>query len=251
MIEKQDKIDLNCDTGEGVGNEEALMPFITSCNIACGGHAGSLASVAQMVALAKKHQVKIGAHPSFPDEKNFGREFIPIPIPQLRESLMEQISLVAAQCEREGVKMHHIKPHGALYNRCAEDEIYGQMMVNLMLEHFPDYILYAPYDSVIANLAKGKIKVHVEGFADRNYNEDHSLVSRKEKNAMLTDKEFILRHVEHMIVDHKITTVTGNEIDTMVDTVCVHGDSPEAVALVEFLYCELKEKNLLKTAEND
>ena len=251
MIDQQDKIDLNCDTGEGVGNEEALMPFITSCNIASGGHVGSLASVAQVVALAKKHQVKIGAHPSFPDEKNFGREFIPIPIPQLRESLMQQISLVAAQCEREGVKMHHIKPHGALYNRCAEDEIYGEMMVNLMLEHFPDCILYAPYASVIAKLAKGKIKVDVEGFADRNYNADHSLVSRKEANAMRTGKEAILKHIEHMLLDHKITTITGEEIDTRVKTVCVHGDSADAVALVEFLYRELKEKNLLKTAEND
>jgi UPF0271 protein len=250
LTEAQDKIDLNCDTGEGVGNEETLMPFITSCNIACGGHAGSMASVAQVVALAKKHQVKIGAHPSFPDEKNFGRECIPIPIPQLRKSLIEQINLVAAQCEREGVKMHHIKPHGALYNRCAVDKTYGEMMVNLMLEHFPEVVLYAPYNSVIAKLGKGKIKVYAEGFADRNYNTDHSLVSRKEKNAMLTDKQTILKHIEHMLLDHKITTVTGEEIDTRVNTVCVHGDSPGAVALVQFLYHELKEKNLLKIAKN-
>ncbi len=227
------------------------MPFITSCNIACGRHTGSLASVAQVVALAKKHQVKIGAHPSFPDEKNFGREFIPIPIAQLRKSLVEQINLVVNQCKREGVKMHHIKPHGALYNRCAVDKSYAEMLVNLMLEHFPDAVLYAPYNSVIAKVAQGKIIVHLEGFADRNYNDDHSLVSRKEVNAMLTDKEVILKHVEHMVVDHKITTVTGKEIDTMVNTVCVHGDSPDAVALVEFLYSQLKEKNLLKTAEND
>lgn len=251
MTEQQDKIDLNCDTGEGVGNEQALMPFITSCNIACGGHAGSMASVAQVVALAKKYEVKIGAHPSFPDEKNFGREFIPIPIPQLRKSLLEQINLVAAQCEREGVKMHHIKPHGALYNHCAVDKIYGEMMVNLMLKNFPDVILYAPYNSVIAKLGKGKIKVYAEGFADRNYNADHSLVSRKEKNAMLTDKQTILKHIEHMLIDHKITTVNDEEIDTRVNTVCVHGDSPGAVTLVEFLYHELKEKNLLNTAKND
>jgi UPF0271 protein len=251
LIEQQDKIGLNCDTGEGIGNEEALMPFITSCNIACGGHAGSLASVAQVVAVAKKHQVKIGAHPSFPDEKNFGREFIPIPIPQLRESLLEQINLVADQCERENLKMHHIKPHGALYNRCAEDEIYGEMMVNLMLEHFPNAVLYAPYDSDIAKLAKGKIEIHFEGFADRNYNEDHSLVSRKEQNAILTDKKVILKHIEHMLLDHKITTITGKEINTRVNTICVHGDSPDAVAIVEFLHHELKAQNLLKTAEND
>lgn len=226
------------------------MPFITSCNIACGGHAGSIASVAQLVALAKRHHVKIGAHPSFPDEKNFGREFIPIPLPQLRESLMEQINLVVSQCDREGVKMHHIKPHGALYNRCAVDKAYGGMMVGLMQECFPDCVLYAPYNSVIAELARGKINVHVEGFADRNYNDDHSLVSRKQTNAMLTDKKTILKHIEHMLLNHKITTVTGKEIDTQVDTVCVHGDSPQAVALVEFLYRQLTEKKLLKTAKN-
>ncbi|WP_031425884.1 5-oxoprolinase subunit PxpA [Flavimarina sp. Hel_I_48] len=250
MTAAKRKIDLNCDTGEGMGNEEALMPFITACNIACGGHAGSLASVAQVVSLAKEHKVKIGAHPSFPDEKNFGREFIPMPITLLRKSLLEQINLVATQCTREGVKMHHIKPHGALYNRCAVDKEYATMMVNLIREYFPETILYAPYDSVISKIAKGVVEVHFEGFADRNYNDDHSLVSRKEANAMRTDQEEILRHITHMLLDEKIKTIEGKEIDTRVDTVCVHGDSANAVSLLKFLHEKLGEKNLLKKVKN-
>ncbi|MGB3773720.1 MAG: 5-oxoprolinase subunit PxpA [Leeuwenhoekiella sp.] len=245
------KVDLNCDTGEGIGNEEQLMPYITACNIACGGHAGSLASVAQVVALAKKNQVKIGAHPSFPDKKNFGREFIPIPIPLLYEQLVHQVQLVADQCDREGVELNHIKPHGALYNRCAIDDNYAEMMIQLVEEHFSNCILYTTYHSAVIKKAKGRIKVHLEGFADRNYNEDHTLVSRKEPTAMITEPGTVLNHVEHMIKDRKIATVNSKEIDVEVDTICVHGDTPQAALLIRFLFEELSVKNYLKLKEND
>ena len=239
-------IDINCDLGEGLDNEAALMPFITSCNLACGGHAGSRATVAQVIAMAKENQVLTGAHPSFPDVKNFGRRFIPMPIPLLRESLKTQINVVYSECERQEVKMHHIKPHGALYNRCAVDKAYGEMMVQLMESEFPEAKLYAPYRSMIAKIAKNRVVVDYEVFADRNYNADHTLVNRAATNALITNQEVLTEHILLMIIKNKIKTVTGKEIKTCADTLCMHSDTPGAVTMLQQVYEVLKANVLLK-----
>ena len=239
-------IDLNCDLGEGVGNESGLMPLITSCSIACGGHAGSHATVAQVIALAKEYEVKVGAHPSFPDRKNFGRQFIPMPITLLRESLIQQINLVARECERQEINLHHIKPHGALYNRCAVDRAYGEMIIGLMEESFKEVKLYAPYKSIIAKMAKNRVGVTYEVFADRNYNADHTLVSRTEPNALITDPKKLAEHILFMVQHQKIRSINNIEIPTKAETLCLHGDTPGAVALVHYINKTLTEAGLIK-----
>lgn len=239
MKATQKYIDINCDLGEGIGNEADLMPFISSCNIACGGHAGDEETIKNVIALAKENNVKIGAHPSFPDRENFGREEMKIGEKELKNSLYDQISLVQNECKKQGVKMHHIKPHGALYNLCNVDEKYGKIVLDILLEFHPNIPLYAPYKSVISELAKNKISVHFEGFADRNYEADHTLVSRKKETALLKKKEEVLDHVLSMILHDEIRSVSGKIIHTKTDTICVHGDTPAAVEMVKFLYKKL------------
>ena len=244
---KTKKIDLNCDLGEGVNNDPEIMPLITSCNIACGGHAGSLATIAQVIALAKENRVRAGAHPSFPDKKNFGRQFLSMPISLLRESLVGQINILALECRRQEVEMHHIKPHGALYNKCAVDKTYGEMMVSLTEEYFPKAKLYVPFGSVIAEIAKNRVEVSYEIFADRNYNADHTLVSRKSENALIINEEDLLKHILFMVKEGKIRTVNGMEIPTRADTLCLHSDTPGASEMIKKINATLTEAGLLKT----
>ena len=239
MKAPQKYIDINCDLGEGIGNESELMPFISSCNIACGGHAGDEETIKNVIALAKENNVNIGAHPSFPDRENFGREEIKIGEKELKNNLQDQISLVQNECEKQGLKMHHIKPHGALYNLCNVDEKYAKIVLDIIIKYYPNILLYAPYKSVISELAKNKISVHFEGFADRNYEDDHTLVSRKKETALLKKKEEVLDHVLSMILHDEIRTVSGEIIRTKSDTICVHGDTPSAVEMIKFLYEKL------------
>ena len=130
---KRQTIDINCDLGEEIGNEAQLMPFLSSCNIACGGHAGNDEIIREVIKLAKEHKVRVGAHPSFPDRKNFGRKEMEISEPDLKNSLIEQIGLVKKECLDNGILMNHIKPHGALYNLCNIDEFYARMVVGFLL----------------------------------------------------------------------------------------------------------------------
>lgn len=238
MIKKV--IDINCDVGEGIGNEPIILPLISSCNIACGGHAGDKETIYKVVKLAKHNGVKVGAHPSFPDRANFGREIMQLPEQVLKASLIEQIERINEACVEQNVTMHHIKPHGALYNLCNSNSDYAHIVISIIESHFPNVKLYAPYKSKIADLAAGKIEVCFEGFADRNYNSDHTLVSRKKDNAVLIQKEAVLQHVLKMILEDEILTQSGVQIATKLDTLCVHGDNPKAVDIVKYLINNLK-----------
>lgn len=239
------KIDINADVGEGVGNEESLMPYLSSCNIACGGHTGDFDSMSIVVQLAKKYQVKIGAHPSFPDTLNFGRKVLDISPLDLFDSLVSQVIDLNNIVEAEGLHLNHIKPHGALYNLAVKDEKTAKVILNVV-KSFPQPLkLYAPYKSVIAKLAKSKnIEVVFEGFADRNYNEDLSLISRQKKDALITNKENIFKHVFKMVLEQKISTINEVEVELLVDTVCVHGDTENAHSILEFLYHNLEANNI-------
>ncbi|MAZ28343.1 MAG: lactam utilization protein LamB [Cytophagaceae bacterium] len=237
------QIDINCDLGEGVGNEAAIMPFISSCNIACGGHAGDAQSVMEVVALAKANGLKVGAHPSFPDKVNFGRKPMMLSADDLGTSLRKQILLVLEVCARENIKMNHVKPHGALYNLCAVDESLAGVVVDVLLSTCPKVVLFAPYGSAITKIAHGKVKMYYEAFADRNYNTDLTLVSRSQKDAMITEEKDIFNHVL-MMVAGKIRVKSGEEIETKVDTICIHGDNPKAVSIARYLYSNLMARNI-------
>ena len=236
------EIDINCDLGEGFGNEAELMPFIQSCNIACGGHAGNRQTIADTIHLAKKHAVKIGAHPSYPDKANFGRLSLEIGKNELQDSLREQLLTFKKVISDTDAIWHHIKPHGALYNDVAANKELAFWCVEVFTEI--GVKLYAPYRSAIAQVAQEHgMAVIYEGFADRNYNDDLSLVSRKKTDAVLTDVETIISHVKRMYHDQQVLTINGVLKHIQAATFCVHSDTDNAVAIVKNIYEGLKQNN--------
>ncbi|TYA78551.1 5-oxoprolinase subunit PxpA [Seonamhaeicola marinus] len=238
-------IDINADLGEGIGNEADLMPYLSSCNIACGGHAGDNASMHDAVKLAKTHKVKIGAHPSFPDKENFGRVKMDMSCAALFTSLKHQITDLLNVLYKENATLHHIKPHGALYNLAAKDEKVANVIIEVVKSMHRPVQLYVPYKSVIAQMAKDNgIAITYEAFADRNYNDDLSLVSRKEKNAVIHDADTLVNHVLNFVAFKKVKTINNTEIPILAETVCVHGDHPEAIELVKRLHKRLRENHI-------
>jgi len=235
-------VDINADVGEGLNNEGLLMPYLSSCNIACGGHAGDKESMRKVVKLAKQHKVKIGAHPSFPDKQNFGRQVMEMPCADLYTSLKQQIRSLMQVIRDEHATLHHVKPHGALYNLAAKDEKTANVIIEVVKSiAFPLY-LYVPYGSVVAELARKEgVKITYEAFADRNYNEDLSLVSRSLPNAIITNPVEVFEHVKKMIFEKKVKTNNGVEVEINADTFCIHGDNPEALKLLQNLIKKLQE----------
>lgn len=228
-------IDINCDVGEGIGNESKLIPYISSCNIACNAHAGSIQIIDEVISLAKKYQVKIGAHPSFPDRENFGRKVMNLSSKTLQESIENQINLLIERADLQNVKLYHIKPHGALYNLILKDRETAQIVINAVKNTLKNGFLYVPYNSVIAEVAKlNNIQIKFEAFADRNYNNDLSLVSRFKENALLLNPKEIVDHVTRM-VNNKVKTIQGSLKDIKADTYCVHGDTENAVEILKAL----------------
>ncbi len=239
------KIDINVDLGEGIGNESQLMPYISSCNIACGGHAGDVETMRSVVQLAKKHGVKIGAHPSFPDKENFGRVAMEMPSVVLYKSIKKQIRDLLNILKEEHARLHHIKPHGALYNLATVDEKTAKIIVEAIKSIAIPIKLYVPYKSVIADVAiKNNIAIIYEAFADRNYNDDLTLVSRDKSNALICDDVTLFNHVYRMISTGKVRAVNDSEIAIKADTFCVHGDNTEAVNLVKTLRKNLEAKGV-------
>ena len=235
------KIDINCDVGEGMQNEALLFPMITSCNIACGGHAGDEESIRQILQLAKAHKVKVGAHPSYPDTKNFGRRSMKLSKAALIASIFEQLSLFFNLAAEEEIPVHHIKAHGALYNDIAADETLAYTYLRALEPYHSKVVLYVPYKSAIAKAArKKKWTIHYEAFADRNYNSDRSLVPRSFTEALITDPEQMATHLLRMYEDHMIHTVDGTEVPILADTFCIHGDTPGAPDLLKTLVAKLE-----------
>ncbi|MBT4958774.1 MAG: 5-oxoprolinase subunit PxpA [Flavobacteriaceae bacterium] len=231
------KIDINADVGEGIGNEDQLFPLISSCNIACGGHAGNLETMLSVVRLAKKNNLKIGAHPSFPDRKNFGRKTMNISKDKLVKSLKNQIQALKTILIQENVDLNHIKPHGALYNFASNDKETARIIIDLTKEI--NTKLYAPYSSLISKMAREEgVKICNELFIDRNYNSNLTLVSRDNPNALIENSNEMFKHV-YNIINNKIISVDKKEISVEFDTLCIHGDNPNAIELLEELHLKL------------
>ena len=246
LKEEYTYIDINCDVGEGMGNEKEILPLISSCNIACGGHAGDMKTMTEVAQLAKKHGVKVGAHPSYPDRENFGRVSITIEKPDLIASIQNQIKTFHSILSNENISLHHIKPHGALYNDIARNTTLANTFLEAIGSYKNKVLLYVPYHSVIANLAlENGFEIKLEAFADRNYNEDLSLVSRKLSNAVIQKPEKVLQHLIRMVKKQKIKTLAGQEIQMQAATYCVHGDTPSALEILSYLTKELPKNNIL------
>lgn len=238
-------IDINCDVGEGVGNERELLPLISSCSIACGGHAGDDVSMRETVRLAVHHKVKIGAHPSYPDRENFGRFSIDIPSQVLSKSIQEQIAALDSILKVENGVLHHIKPHGALYNDLAKDASLCNIFLEAIAIYKSESMLYAPYGSLIEKMAtKRGFKVKREAFADRNYDKHLHLVSRKLPDALLTEPSQVLNHLKTMVIEKKVKTIEGNFIPIRADTYCLHGDTPDALKILTYISQKLPELNI-------
>ncbi len=242
---KEIYIDINCDVGEGMDNENELFPLISSCNIACGGHAGDTHSMLRTTKLAKLHSVHIGAHPSYPDRENFGRMSIKIEASAFRESIQSQITGLVNILEKEKLALHHIKPHGALYNDLVKNKDLALTFLNAIEEYKDVAVLYAPYESILAKEALGRgFKLMYEAFADRNYNFDLSLVSRKMPNALIEEPKYVLNHLVRMVKGHTIKTIDGFIAKIVADTYCLHGDTPNALQILMYLSRELPIQNI-------
>lgn len=227
-------IKINCDVGEGVGNEKLLFNYITSCSIACGGHAGDANSMREILSLAKAFKVSAGAHPSYPDKTNFGRVSIDISKNDLIRSIREQIDQLIDISSEFDISLDHIKAHGALYNDCAKHPELAQTFLTAIGTY--QLPIYAPYGSVIAEITKEhEVDVIYEGFADRMYNSDLSLVSRSSKNAIINNPKSVEDHVR-LITGGFVKSKTGEKIPIKVETYCIHSDTDNAVEIAKHLF---------------
>ena len=239
------RIDINCDVGEGIQNEHLIMPLISSCSVACGGHFGNKETIDKTIELAIENNVLIGAHPSFLDQKNFGRMSLDISERTLKESIEAQLDLFLACMADFNQKMHHIKPHGALYNLIAKDKKEAQKFIRIIKKYLKNCFLYVPYHSEIAKVAlENNVNIKFEAFADRNYNDAVSLVSRTAKNALILSPKEVAKHVLHMVKKNKVKTVSGLEKEIKVDTLCIHGDTENVIEIASFLVGELKKNKI-------
>ena len=219
------KIDLNCDMGENIGNDEDIIPYITSINIACGFHAGDEISMRTTIRLAKKHGVAIGAHPSWKDREGFGRREMSLSPAEVETLVLHQIGALHAIAKAEGFPLSHVKPHGALYNQAAQDKRLASAIARVVKRFNPGLILVGLAGSglIEAGIEAG-LRVANEGFPDRNYNPDGTLVSRKQADAVIESPEKIAAHAVKLA--QQGIAVGGEQIG--VDTLCLHGDHPKA-----------------------
>jgi len=240
------EIDVNCDLGEHAGsgnpgNDELIMPFISSANIACGFHAGDPFTIENTVMLARKYGVRIGAHPSYPDRENFGRKSLKMSDMELRETLICQISAVKTIAEAAGERLVHVKPHGALYNDAAANYDLARTIVMAIKEIDSSLLIYGPSSSQLKNAAAEEgMKFIEEFFADRAYNDDGSLVARNIEGSVLYDTNSVIERVIRMITEKEVITITGKTINISAETVCIHGDNEMAPVFARELMTRLK-----------
>ena len=233
------KIDLNCDLGESfgaykLGLDDQVLPYISSANVACGFHASDPVVMDKTVALAKDAGVAVGAHPGYPDLQGFGRRNMTIPPREVKAMVMYQIGALQAFCTAHGLKLQHVKPHGALYNMAGKDEALAMAVCETIQAVDDSLILLGLSGSKMLEAAdKIGLRSAREVFADRAYEEDGSLVARTKPGAMITDEDEAVARVIRMIREGKVTAVTGKDIPIRADSVCVHGDSPKALAFVQ------------------
>lgn len=232
-------VDLNSDLGESfgaykMGRDEAIIPLVSSANIACGFHAGDPSIMAKTVELCAHHGAAVGAHPGFPDLVGFGRRNMNVSAADVKNMVTYQVGALAAFCKANGVSMQHVKPHGALYNMAAKDEALAKAICEGVLAVDDSLILMGLAGSqMLVQAKKLGLACAAEVFADRAYEDDGTLVARTKPGAMITDEDEAVARVIGMIKNHTVTSVNGKEIEICPDSVCVHGDSDHALMFVK------------------
>jgi len=234
--------DLNCDMGEGIGNDEAIMPLITSANISCGFHAGNGDTIRHTMLLAIKHNVLVGAHPSFHDKDNFGRKEMHLDQDKLYAIVLEQLIKIDLIAKEKGTKLHHVKPHGALYNMAAKNAEMAATIALAVKDFNEDLILYGLSNSYLTSEAKVLgLKTANEVFADRTYQDDGSLTPRSQPNALIEDEQQCISQVVQIVKQGTVTTISGKIIPMLADTICIHGDGKHAVSFAQKIHEALKQ----------
>jgi UPF0271 protein len=237
-------IDINADLGEGSGNDAEIMPYISSCNIACGGHYGTDESMRETIRLAKDHQVSVGAHPSFPDTDNFGRKLLTLTKDELTETIFNQLLHFFAVCETEAMPIHHIKLHGALYNYAAIDAPTADAVVEAIIATKVRPKLYLPFNSVLHRKAENLIPLVFEAFIDRRYTNDLQLVPRAHSEAIIRSPQKAWEQLWRVVSEKKVTTIQGNELSIEASTFCIHGDHEGSVQLLKHIHSKLQEHKI-------
>ena len=233
------RVDLNSDLGESfgrytIGSDDRIIPLITSANVACGYHASDPVVMSKTVKLAKEAGIRVGAHPGYPDLMGFGRRNMNVSPAEAKAYTLYQLGALDAFCKANGVKMQHVKPHGAFYNMAATDYKLSTAICEAVKEFDDSLIIMALCGGELVRAAKDMgLRVAQEVFADRAYEEDGTLVSRTKEGSMITDEELAIARVVRMVKEGKVTAITGKDIDITADSVCVHGDGAKALAFVE------------------
>ncbi len=235
-------IDLNCDMGEGLPNDALLMPFISSANIACGYHAGDESIMKKTIELALQHHVSIGAHPGFADKENFGRTEIQLSMDELYELVAAQIQLLQSIAVGMGAKLHHVKPHGALYNMAAKNAVMANTIAKAVYDIDHRLLFFGLSGShLITEAGKMGLKTASEVFADRTYRDDGSLTPRTQPNAMIETVEGSIQQVLQMIENKMVTSINHKSIPIKAETICLHGDGEHAVDFAKQIYLTLQQ----------
>lgn len=245
----QRRIDFNCDLGEGCGSDAAIMPFISSASIASGGHAGDAASMRETVRLCLAHGVAIGAHPAFEDRAHFGRRDLSLPPDVIAITVRRQIESLADVCAAQGARLHHVKPHGALYNLSARDRDVADAIASTVRSIDPALRVYGLSGSASTSAAEacGLDAIH-EVFAERRYDADGRLAPRSRADAVIEGLDDALAQVRALLRDGAVRARTGERVVLRADTLCLHGDRPDAAAFARALRTALEDDGFLVAA---
>ena len=243
------KVDLNSDLGEGAGHDDEILSLVSSANIACGFHAGNPASIFNSISAAKEKGVAVGAHPSLDDRKNFGRTEMQLSAAEAYALVAYQVGAFHGLCAAAGVEINHVKPHGALYNMAVRNRELSDAIAHGVLAVNARAILFAPAGTELFRAAQELgLQTAAEVFADRNYNSDGTLVSRTEPDALLHDPAAAAERVVRMLMEGKIRAVDGSDVSVKAETICLHGDKPDAVEFARTLRAHLEREGIILAA---
>lgn len=244
-------VDLNCDMGESfgtykLGNDEQILDFVTSANIACGFHAGDPSTMRKTVKLALEKNVGIGVHPGLQDLAGFGRREMKISPQEVYDIVIYQIGALSAFVKAEGGNIQHVKPHGALYNMAAKDASLAEAIAEAVYKIDPEMILFGLAGSELVNAGiKIGLRTANEVFSDRTYQQDGSLTSRRSDNALIKDHEMAVKQVVRMVKEGKVRSLQGVDVSIQADTVCIHGDGDQALEFARYIKTALHEAGII------